>query len=611
MQALLPHYERELAWFDEASKAFARRYPRIAGRLAAGGELAQDPHVERLIQAFSLLAARLHRRLDEDLPRMAETLLELLHPLALRPFPSCSIVRFDAARSLAQLSTARRIPRGTLLHSTPVQGVSCRFTTAYELALAPLRVAAAAIGPPARPGLPAGAAAAWFSVRLELLSPAAQWATLDLPCLRLFLDLQPSQAAALREALFERVRGVWLDDGNGAARPVAGAAPRPVGLADDEALLDGAPRERGAERLLAEYFAFPCKFDFVDLPLPAALRHGQSRSVTLHYALAERPRARAAGWPELEGIGAGQLLPGCTPVVNAFRQRAEPIRVTQAREAYPVVVDARHPGAYEVLRVDRVRRIRQDARGAAFEDLPPLYSLRHASATAAGSSDSCFWSLRRDAERAELAPGHEAELTLVDMRLDPALAAAETLSVDVTAGNRDLPSQLPLGRPGGDLQADDGGLAEQIVLLRRPTPGSRPVRLADAPWRLVSLLALDRCAAADGLERLREWLALHDPGSDASGRGLASSLLSAERRPALAWLPGPPAPCLVRGSEIRLVVDEAAFVGSGVGLFGRLLAHALALRAPVNGFTRLTLHSGADGALLYDGGLPRAQPAAA
>lgn len=599
MDTLLPHYERELAWFDEAGKAFARRYPRVAGRLAGGAELLADPHVERLIQAFALLGARLHRRLDVEMPRIAEAMLELLHPAALRPFPSCGLVSFAAERSLAQMSRARRIARGTLLRSAPVQGVSCRFSSAYDVWLAPLRVVGAGLRPAGAVAVPGGARpAAWFSVQLQLVSAAARWATLGLPALRLFVDAPPSQAAALRAALLDHVESVWLDDGSG-LHPVADGRPRAVGFAEDEALLDG-PDERAAEQLLAEYFAFPAKFDFVDLPLPAALSQAETRCATLHYALAARPGSRGAAWPELDGLGAGQLLPGCTPVLNRFRQRAEPIRVSQARESYPVLVDARHPAAYEVHRVERVRRSRQGGPGSRFEELPPLYSLRHASATRAGTSASCCWSTRRDAERAALAPGHEFELTLIDTALDPEQAATETLSVDVVAGNRDLPSQLSPGAAGGELQADDGGPAESIVLLRRPTAAARPAQACDAPWRLVSLLALARTpVAAAGLDGLREWLALHDATGAAD---VAASLRSLECRAAEAWWPGPPAPCLVRGQEIRLELDEAAFVGSGVGLFGRVLSQALALRAPVNSFVRLTLHAAADGTLLFDGG---------
>lgn len=57
MDELLPHYERELAFLRGQSGEFARRYPKIAGRLQLSGDVGEDPHVERLIESFALLAA--------------------------------------------------------------------------------------------------------------------------------------------------------------------------------------------------------------------------------------------------------------------------------------------------------------------------------------------------------------------------------------------------------------------------------------------------------------------------------------------------------------------------------------------------------------------------
>ena len=136
MDELLPHYERELAFLRAHAGDFAKRYPKIAGRLQLSGDVGEDPHVERLIESFALLSSRIHKRLDDDFPLFTETFLEVLYPHYLRPFPSCSIARFDVGSSAAQMSAAARIERGTLLNSKPVRGVACRFRTTFDVALA-------------------------------------------------------------------------------------------------------------------------------------------------------------------------------------------------------------------------------------------------------------------------------------------------------------------------------------------------------------------------------------------------------------------------------------------------------------------------------------------
>jgi type VI secretion system protein ImpG len=61
MDELLECYKDELSAFHGAADEFSRVYPRVAGQLRLGATGADDPHVERLIQAFAFLTARVFR----------------------------------------------------------------------------------------------------------------------------------------------------------------------------------------------------------------------------------------------------------------------------------------------------------------------------------------------------------------------------------------------------------------------------------------------------------------------------------------------------------------------------------------------------------------------
>jgi type VI secretion system protein ImpG len=95
LDQLLPYYEQELGFLRRHSREFSERYPRIAGKLLIGGEVCEDPHIERMIESFALLNSRIAKRLDDDYPEFTEALLDVLYPHYLRPFPSCSIARMD------------------------------------------------------------------------------------------------------------------------------------------------------------------------------------------------------------------------------------------------------------------------------------------------------------------------------------------------------------------------------------------------------------------------------------------------------------------------------------------------------------------------------------
>ena len=169
---------------------------------------------------------------------------------------------------------------------------------------------------------------------------------------------------------------------------------------------------------------------------------------------------------------------------------------------------------------------------------------------------------------------------------------AETLSIDVMATNRDLPTMLPIGATGGDLFMPGGGVAREIRGLRRP---SAPVRMSRGPgmlWRLISHLSLNHLSlSASGIDGLKEMLRLYDFGRQSANQRQVDGLVAVEYLPKVAWLPGEPYATFVRGTEVRLTVDEDSFVGTGLGLFSMVLDRFLGLAAHLNSFSQLTVLS--------------------
>ncbi len=679
MRALLPYFENELTSLRRRGQAFAQAFPRIAGQLHWGADEAKDPHVERMIESFALLSARVHKRLDDDFPLFIESLLEVLYPHYLRPFPSCSIAQFDLGAAAGQMSKASLLPRGALLHSRPIKGVACKFRTTQDVRLLPLRVTAAAyrnaITAPEGSRLPAGVTSV-ISLTLALTSPQATWALLNEAPVRLYLDGEPSLVAVLREALCQKVQAILLESHpHRPWRPLhqaglAGARPRLAGFGDEEALIDFDARSHPAYRLLTEYFAFADKFNFIDLPLAATpdMLNGPgaegaggaggdpSRTLTVHLPLSG-VRADSDESRLLEAVHARNFQLGCTPVVNLFTQPADPIRVTHATTSYPVLVDSRRAFGYEVYSIDRVFRVKQTPHGETTEAFRPFFSLQHddlltqhegvygvdvaeaptmaarraaqqalnqeglggapgrdsgvgpgriheAARKAAGEGGAPegaaggvrgagrYWFAHRDEELAAESPGHELALSIVDVAFDPALPQTDTLSLTVTATNRDLPALLPFGAPGGDLFMEGGGLAREVRLLRKPTQSNRFERGRGTLWRLLSHLSLNHLSlSAGGIDALKEMLRLYDLPRSAANRRQIDGLLAVEFKPATAWLPGEPYATFVRGTEIRLTVDEDSFVGTGIGLFAAVLDRFFALYVHANSFTRLTLVS--------------------
>ena len=127
---LLAYYERELTFLRQMGAEFATQYPKVASRLLIEPNRCEDPHVERMIEAVALLAARVHLRLDDDFPEITQALLNVIYPHYTRPIPSMSVAEFRLRED--KLTTSLRIPRNTLLYSRPVDGLPCQFRTCYD-----------------------------------------------------------------------------------------------------------------------------------------------------------------------------------------------------------------------------------------------------------------------------------------------------------------------------------------------------------------------------------------------------------------------------------------------------------------------------------------------
>lgn len=591
MEQLLPYYERELVFLRTYSREFAERYPKIATRLAMSGDTSEDPHVERLIQSFALLGARINKKLEDDYPEFTEALLEVLYPHYLRPFPSCSIAQFD--QNLDEKNTTTTIPRGTQLKSHKIQDVQCQFKTAYDLTLAPVQITKAAFSPVVMP--PGGCivpsnATGCMSMTLSCLGEEPSFDRLQLDKLRVYIHGEPSFVAALRDCMFLKTAVVFVeinDSGRWLGTP---ASPlREVGFADNEALITYPERSHPAYRLLAEHFAFPEKFNFFDIDLQALSKFASgAQKITLHLVM-QQVRADSNTARMLESLSPTHLRLGCTPIINLFEQAGEPINLTHTATAYTVAANKLHKFAYEVYSIDSVNLVRKTAMGNEVIPFLPFYSLRHGERPEVGRH---YWMARRNDLVASHSPGFETEISLVECDLNLVVSQKEILSLQLTCTNRDLPAQLVFGLPKGDLTQEGGRDAQKIQLLKKPTRSLYFERGRAMQWRIISHLSLNHLSLTqNGLPALKEMLLLYDLAGTAVSAQQIEGLVAIEHKPTMQWMPGKPHASFVRGVEIRLTINEDHFVGSSLHGFICVLDHFFGLYIHINSFIQLVIIS--------------------
>ena len=598
LEDLLPYYERELGYLRELSGEFAQRYPKIARRLSLEGDQCEDPHVERMIEAFAFLTARIHRKLDDEFPEITEAFMQVLYPHYTRPFPSCTILQFETDPDNPEIQARYTVPRHHPAISPAVGGMTCRFRTCYDVDLYPLNLVAANIqlaqgSEYLRRIAPDAAAAITLEFETQGALPIAR---LKLDKLRFFLDGDAALMHLLHELLLTRALRVRVGDGSDDPDRTVTLPPtalRPVGFGQDESLLDADERTFSGFRLLSEYFSFPDKFLFVDLTgLDApALQHSGTRL---------RVQVMLSSYPDNERHSrlAQTLAPhhfrmGCTPAINLFRHAAEPIRLTHHKASYPVLADGRRPLAFEVISIDSVTTVEKSGSQTGFHEVPPFYSIHHHTRD---EQQRAFWYATREASVREFDKGTDVELSFVDLNFTPQRPDAEVLSLNLTCSNRDLPAQLPFGGSASGAHTDfmlpQIGVVKRARPLRKPTTTLRPPNKRGLQWRLISHLSLNHLSlVSQGKDALQEMLALYNYAQSQSAARQIQGIAAVHSQPATTRVSGKHFSGFVRGIDVTLTVDEQAFVGAGAVLFGSVLERFLALYCGPNSFTRLTLRS--------------------
>lgn len=569
-ESFLERYNDELFALRKRAEKFARAFPKIAGRLRMSGDVADDPHVERLIQSFAYSAARVRQKLDDEFPELTDSLLETLYPHYLAPLPSMSIVRFEPT---AVLSAMQRLPRHSEITTEDVGGEICQFRTTQDVELLPLTIASAALM-----GLPLDAPAAPFSgaagcLRLSLRSTGqsnAQFSTMGIKSINLFIASVWQQATGLFELLANQCIGIAMarhaEDRNAIFLPASHL--RAKGFARDEAMLPTPASSFDGYRLLTEFFALPQKFLYLEID---GLDRWPGEDCELYiYLKTSDPRLERT-------VSANDFALNTAPVINLFHQISEPIKLDGSRTEYSLLSDSRRQRSREIFAVDSVK-IADDGGEELWAQ--PFFGRVHK-----GADSGVFWQVSRRFDEDDGLS--DTEIAFVDRDRGPLGPTNVTASIDALCLNRDLPEQLPFGGGHPVLKLTKNSEAiDKVSALIPPTTSVRMNSKTARQWRLVSHLLLNHLSLFDnGGAALKDILSLYAFRDAPETRQLVDAIARVEAKHTLARLGA----AMVPGMDVTIEFDPAMIDRASAFIFGSVLNHFCGLYTSVNSFTRLTL----------------------
>nr|WP_314477609.1 type VI secretion system baseplate subunit TssF [uncultured Pseudomonas sp.] len=564
--SLKDRFSEELRYLHELGNDFANDNPQLARLLGKGGS---DPDVERLMEAFAFLTAKLRLKLEDDLPELTHPMLQLLWPNYLRPLPSATIVKFTPCKQA--LSQSQRIARGSRLFSTPVDGVPCEFRTCAEVAIHPFELTSASATQTLDTSV----------VRLELRTLVERpLNTLNCASLDLHLSGDTENARTLYLWIAQYLDHVALTIDGEVRRLPASCVVLP-GFSPDQALLPYPQNVFDGYRILQEYFVFPQRFHFIGLTGLAPLWPDRTaKHVGLEFHFTRQ-------LPDSLRVGHADFSLFCTPAVNLFSHSAEPIDLS-SRSAQDELIpkgEARH--AYEIFSVDRVVSTRTTARGSSGEHLRifhPFESFAHEIEHAQGRTALYY---RYTIEPSLRDDGVAHRIAFVRADANAYIAELETASIDLTCTNRDLP--VALGVDDINVISEATPPLATYTNICPPTRAYRPVLDGQLQWALISNMSLNYLSllSAEPLKAVigaYDFAALHDIQHMRTTRKRLDGIRGIQTEP-LDWLiKGQP----IRGLRTRLQLDQQAFLCEGdLYLFGCVLAHFFALYASINSFHQL------------------------
>jgi type VI secretion system protein ImpG len=595
----LRYYSQELQHLREMGGEFAQDYPKIAGRLGLDSFECADPYVERLLEGFSFLAARVQLKIDAEFPRFTQHLSELVYPHFLAPTPSMAVLQLQPDLTNPALQKGVAIPAGSAMRSVLGKGdnTACEYRSAHALTLWPVELVEARYfthsGAQAGLTLPPAVKA---GVRLRLRTSAAAFR--DLPLDRLSLHLRGADDLPVRivEKLLGSVEGVLVAPPGHSGVLLPRGALQPLGFDEAEALLPGGGRTFQGYRLLQEYFAFAPRFHFIELRgLQAALRQCADKEVDITILLSRTDA-------QLEKtLDASNFALHCTPVVNLFQRRADRINISGEQFEYHVLVDRTRPMDYEVFQVDSVTGYGSGPDSV--QQFQPFYTARDIGAL---HQDKAFFQIRReqrvvsqrqrrDGPRSSYI-GSEAFISIVDAAEAPYSGDLRQLGLSVWCTNRDLPLSMPIGVGKTDFILDAGAPVTSVRCLSGPSQPYPSFAEGSVAWRLLNQLSLNYLSLADsdplqGAAALRELLALYCHPADLNAQRQVEGVRSIASTPVTRRMPSPGPITFGRGIQISVTLDDAAFEGTGPFLLGAVLSEFFAQYVSINSFTETVIRT--------------------
>lgn len=569
---LKKYFRSELKFLKEEGIAFSKVNPHLTKYLS---DESIDPEVERLLEGFAFLSGRLRQKIEDDFPELTHSMLNLLWPNYLRPIPSCTIMQFEPKD---KTTTEKQVlPKGTAVESMPVDGIQCKFSTCMDLPIYPLKLSSAELSNTQEK-----------SVIALTLNTLSEQPLNSMRCDDLSIHLSGDEYSALTcyAWMFNYLTNIHFVFGEKRVS-VNLSSLENVGFSSDEALLPYPKNAFDGYRILQEFFAFPKRFCFIKLTQLQKVWPNESlKNLKIEFSFSR-------AMPDDINISSKDFSLHCVPAINIFQHGAEPITLNGKESKYRLRPSGKQKH-YEMFSVDGVVGMEVDKVSKSIKGerkYVPFESFEH-EVERVNNRVALYYKIGIHDRIDESGFDHNVSFSRGD---EVALFGKdETISIDLSCTNRDLPKSLAVGEVCLPSEGTPSFVTFKNIL--RPTPSVRPVLDGSLHWTLISNLSLNYLSLleADLLKnviRSYDFLAMHDIQSKRRTTKRLNAIQDIKTSPTDILFKGLP----IRGIQSQMKVNGQEYSCEGeLFLFGTVLSNFFGLYASINSFHVLNITNSAN-----------------
>lgn len=453
------YYHKEIDELAKARQQFIERFPKLAPFLS---NTSKDPDIERLIENFAILTSKIKMELDQNIPYIAESLINIIAPNYTSSIPSMCMQEFSL-NSNSEINSLI-IPKGTDVFAKPIQNVSCQFTTVYDLYLYPVKISDVLLQSISK--------FQSMSLKIESYKDDANIADMNITKLNLYLGSDIYLATSLLMWFFNYLAELIIinpETNEEYKIPVQNL--NPMGFDEKDSIF--AKRNTGIEAfaLMQEYFFIPDKFNMVTIDKLDILKSFNTKSFILKFIFSK-------SLPSYCIPRADHFSLGISPIINLFEISTVPMKNDINKDGFRLSISKTHDKYYDILEVISVfssASIRGKRYLKNYNNFERFEFLREDD-----MPDFFTTSKRKDINGDEY-----TYLTLYDSSILMS-NEQETLSINTLCCNGSLPEELQIG----DINIfDNQNVSTTNITL--PTKLYKVSVDGTILWKLVSVLSLN------------------------------------------------------------------------------------------------------------------------